>query len=154
MPIFVNHVEITDDEVHREMQHHPAPSVDLAREEAARALVIREILLQEAAKDGEIGTSLDEQEAAISCLIDREVKVPLADEASCKRYYDQNSARFKDAKKGEVLPFDLVQDHIRDYLYARSLHAGLSQYIAILAARQKIIGFTLDESDIAQRRGG
>ncbi len=153
MPIFVNNVEITDDDVYREMQHHPAPSVDAARDEAARALVVRE-LLRQAVGDG-IGESergSEDEEAAISRLIDREVKVPLADDSACRRYYEQNSARFKDAKNGQPLPFDLVEGHIRDYLYARSFHAGLSQYVSILAERAKIIGFHLTESETGRRR--
>ena len=153
MPIFVNHAEISDDDVHREMQHHPAPSVDDAREAAARALVIRELLLQEAMKGEMVKPEPEEQEAAISRLIDREVKVPLADAGSCKRYYEHNQARFKDSKTGQVLPYDLVEGHIRDYLYARSFHAGLAQYLSILAARNKIIGFQLEESETAARRG-
>lgn len=153
MPIFVNNVEITDDEVYREMQHHPAPSVDAARDEAARALVVRELLRQ--AADGDMqgaARGSDDEEAAISRLIDREVRIPLADEPACRRYYEHNTAHFKDAKTGQLLSFDLVEGHIRDYLYARSFHAGLAQYISILAERAKIVGFRLTESETARRR--
>ena len=48
MPIIVNNVEITDDDVHAEMQYHPAESADKARHKAAQALVIRQLLLQAA----------------------------------------------------------------------------------------------------------
>jgi len=50
IPVLVNKVEITDDEVHTEMQHHPAKSVDSARDLASQALVIRELLFQEAVR--------------------------------------------------------------------------------------------------------
>ncbi|MDG1996085.1 MAG: hypothetical protein P8J14_06315, partial [Emcibacteraceae bacterium] len=49
MPVFVNKIEISDDEVHNEMQNHPAPTMDEARKEASRALIIRRLLLEAAA---------------------------------------------------------------------------------------------------------
>ena len=47
MPIIVNKAEITDDEVHAEMQYHTAGSVEEARHKAAEALVVKQLLLQE-----------------------------------------------------------------------------------------------------------
>jgi len=37
MPIIINKKEISDDEVHAEMQYHQADSVDEARHKAAQA---------------------------------------------------------------------------------------------------------------------
>ena len=51
MPAFVNGVEISDHAINAELQYHPAGSVEEAREAAARALVVRELLLQTAAND-------------------------------------------------------------------------------------------------------
>ena len=48
MAIRVDEVEISSDEIHREMQYHPASSRDEAEREAARALVLRQVLLHEA----------------------------------------------------------------------------------------------------------
>ena len=44
----VNGIEIEPDAIAREIQHHPAPDGETAWREAARALAIRELLLQEA----------------------------------------------------------------------------------------------------------
>lgn len=151
MPIIVNNVEITDDEVHAEMQYHPAASVEAARHKAAQALVIRQLLLQ-AAKDRKMledprQTDSKEAEETIDLLIQKEVSVPQADEKSCKRYYEQNMERFVDKRTHQLLPFDSVFSYIRDYLHARSLQTGISQYIKLLAGRARIAGFDLEGSD-------
>ena len=52
MAVFVNGVEISDHAINAELQYHPAGSVEEAREAAARALVVRELLLQAAARRG------------------------------------------------------------------------------------------------------
>ena len=151
MPIFVNKVEITDDEVHAEMQHHPAGDVDEARHKAAEALVVRQLLLQEAAKLNLVATagelSSDREEEAIDALLKQEISVPQANEAVCSRYYQHNQQRFVDKISGEQLPLDKVVTFIRDYLYARSLQTGISQYIKVLAGKARIAGFQLEESD-------
>lgn len=151
MPIIVNKIEITDDDVHAEMQYHPAPDVDKARHKAAEALVIRQLLLQEA-KDKKLldsaeGCSLDVAESAIDNLLQQEVSVPTADEESCKRYWQQNEERFVDQKTGKLLPFASVSNHIHNYLHARSLQTGISQYIKVLAGKARIAGFDLEGSD-------
>ena len=48
----VNGVEITPEAIAAEIQHHPAPDAETAWVEAARALVVRELLLQEASRIG------------------------------------------------------------------------------------------------------
>ncbi len=151
MPIFVNKIEITDDEVHAEMQHHPAGNVDEARHKAAEALVVRQLLLQEAAKLNLVASpgdlSPDREEAAIDELLKQEIAVPEADEAVCSHYYQHNQDRFVDKNTGEQLPLDNVVTLVRDYLYARSLQTGISQYIKVLAGKARIAGFQLEGSD-------
>ena len=44
----VNGIEITPEAIAEEIQHHPAPDAETAWIEAARALAVRELLLQEA----------------------------------------------------------------------------------------------------------
>ena len=151
MPIIVNNVEITDDDVHAEMQYHPAASVETARHQAAQALVIRQLLLQEA-KDKKLLNDIEDvdikkTEEIIDLLIQQEVSVPQADEQSCKRYYEQNMKRFIDKSTNHVLPFESVFSYISEYLHARSLQTGISQYIKILAGRARIAGFDMDGSD-------
>ncbi|WP_043739526.1 peptidylprolyl isomerase [Thioalkalivibrio nitratireducens] len=97
MTITVNGVEIPEQAIHREMQYHPAPSADVAQYEAARALVIRELLLQEARRS-ELSPPLDAtdpEESLIQALMARAVQVPKADNAACRRYYDTHRERFR-----------------------------------------------------------
>jgi peptidyl-prolyl cis-trans isomerase C len=99
----VNGVTITRDLISREVQHHPSSTPAEAWKAAARALVVRELLLQEArrleisaepATDGD-GRRETDDEAAMRALVAREVATPLADAATCRRYYEQNRQRFR-----------------------------------------------------------
>lgn len=155
VPVTVNGVAIARDEIAREAQHHPAPKPFAAWQAAARALAIRELLLQEArrigitavpADDGE-GRRETEEEAIMRVLIEREVTVPVADMESCRRYYDNNLKRFQ-APGGEPLPFELVSAHIANYLHVRAWRTALVQYVARLVSCAEIAGVELDGADI------
>ncbi|MEQ8965900.1 MAG: peptidylprolyl isomerase [Azospirillaceae bacterium] len=102
MTIEVNGVAIPDRDVAAEVQNHPAEDFGEAESAAVRALVVRELLVQEADRlgieaepadlgDGRWETGTD---ARIRVLLEREVTTPEADEAACRRYYDNNPARF------------------------------------------------------------
>jgi peptidyl-prolyl cis-trans isomerase C len=101
--VSVNGVVIPRDAIGREVQHHPAPKPIAAWHAAARALVIRELLLQEArrlaiapeAKSDAEGRRETEEESLVRGLIEREVRTPEPDAATCRRYYEQNRARFR-----------------------------------------------------------
>ena len=97
MPAFVNGVEISDHAINAELQYHPAGSVEEARAAAARALVIRELLLQAAARRGidwpdppeQEGERETDDEALIRTLLAREIRTPEPDAETCRRFYDQ-----------------------------------------------------------------
>jgi len=101
--VSVNGVTIPRDAIVREMQHHPAARPLVAWQEAARALVVRELLLQRARRLGLAAEPISdadgrretEEEALIRGLIEREVAVPEPEDESCRRYYAQNKARFR-----------------------------------------------------------
>jgi peptidyl-prolyl cis-trans isomerase C len=101
--VSVNGVEIPHDAIAREVQHHPESSRVSAWQEAARALAVRELLLQEARRQGLAaepeadgdGRRETDDDALIRQLIEREVSVPEADEDSCRRYYERNPGRFR-----------------------------------------------------------
>lgn len=93
MTIRVDGVEIPERAIAAEMQHHPAPSREEAWHQAAQALVVRQLLLAEAARQG-LGTDGDE-EAAVARLLDSEIRVPEADEATCRRWYEANRGRLR-----------------------------------------------------------
>ena len=60
--VSVNGVSIARDAIVREMQHHAAPKPIAAWQQAARALVIRELLLQEAHRLGVVPQSISDSE--------------------------------------------------------------------------------------------
>ncbi|MBO1539216.1 peptidylprolyl isomerase [Pseudomonas sp. OA65] len=98
--ISVNGVPITPQAMAQELQYHPADSREEAVYQAARALVIRELLQQRIAELGlalQVGAGENEEEAATRLLLEREVQVPQCDEATCLRYYESNRARFHSA---------------------------------------------------------
>lgn len=92
--------QISEAEIAREMQHHRAPSPHQSRADAARALVVRELLRREIERlalacevepvDGET-----HEEACIRVLIDREVETPEPSEAACRHYYESNLERLR-----------------------------------------------------------
>jgi len=101
--ISVNGVVIPRATIAQETQHHPASKPLDAMKAATAALVVRELLLQEArrlaiqaepASDGE-GRRETEEEALVRGLVEREVRTPDADEAACRRFYEQNRRRFR-----------------------------------------------------------
>jgi peptidyl-prolyl cis-trans isomerase C len=95
MEVSVNGRVIEEREIARETQYHASQSLDAARRKAAIALVVRELLVQRAQRLGIDGC--DSVETLVQTLIDREVSVPKADGAACRRYYEANSKRFRSA---------------------------------------------------------
>lgn len=109
-PIIVNGVTIARDAIARETQNHPAGKPVDAWLAAARALVVRELLLQEARRlgiapapqtDDEGRRELDE-EALVRQLVEREVHIPVADDDACRRIYEQRRAAFRSSDLFEV----------------------------------------------------
>jgi peptidyl-prolyl cis-trans isomerase C len=108
--VSVNGVAIARDAIVREMQHHPAEKPIAAWQQAARALVVKELLLQRAKHLGiepeprsdDAGRRETDDEALTRAVVDREVVVPDPNEETCRRYYDRNSARFRSPDIYEV----------------------------------------------------
>jgi peptidyl-prolyl cis-trans isomerase C len=100
--VAVNGVVIPRDAIARETQNHPAETPIKAWTEAARSLVVRELLLQEAKRLGVHAVPLSdaasrretEDEASVRGLIEQEIVIPVADDETCRRYYDMNRKRF------------------------------------------------------------
>lgn len=121
------------------------PMADRMRE-AAQRLAIRELLLDEAARQGlepapaDLGEGRREtdEDALIRALIDREVTAPRADQAACRRYFENNRRRFPDQAS-----FDDVHRHIAAWLEEASWRRGVAQYIALLAGAADIKGLDL-----------
>lgn len=96
----INGVDLDPRDIAHEMQYHPADSRDDAVYLAAQALVIRELLEQRAAElniEARPGSDESDGEALIRTLIETEVKLPAADDASLRQVYEANPERFTSA---------------------------------------------------------
>jgi len=148
MTIFVNKIEITDAEIGQEMQYHPAPAQERAWHMAAQSLVIRQLLLQQAASNGLCGevasVAPGEDEKLIDQLLEQDVIVPEADEATCQRFYDNHPNSFLDEKTGERVAFEHAHANIRDYLHTKAMRIAVAEYIKALSYGADIKGFELD----------
>lgn len=94
--IRVNGITITSEQVNEELQYHPASNIIEARYEATKALVIRELLLQQAAGMGLAAKeeALKRPDEIIDVLLNEEIKVPTPDKETCEHYYQQNKHKF------------------------------------------------------------
>ena len=101
--VLVNGVEIPPEAIAEEIQHHPAPDAESAWIEAARALAVKELLLQEARRLGveaepetdESGRVESDEDALVRALLELEVEPLAPGEAECRRYYDAHADRFR-----------------------------------------------------------
>jgi peptidyl-prolyl cis-trans isomerase C len=117
--ISVNGTVIPREVIAREVQNHPAEKPILAWQAAARALVVRELLLQESVRLGieteplrdPEGRSETAEEAAMRVLIEREVVTPEPDEAACLRFYEQNRQRFRSGDLYEAAHILIAAPH-------------------------------------------
>ena len=140
MGIALNGVEITEAAILEEMTHHSeAPS---PRDAAARALAIRELLLQRALSLGLEPASEDAGDAAIDTLIAREVRTPEPTESECLRYYESHREQFRSG--------DLVEaSHI---LFAVTPNAPLAAIRARAeAALKELLADTERFADLAAK---
>lgn len=120
----VGDTEISEAEIAREMQHHRADSPQQSRADAARALVVRELLRLEVERLGLTDTVEPEgdetlEEASVRVLIEREAyphgwgecrdssgtnpaPTPQPDHDSCLRYYEANRGRLREPDRIRV----------------------------------------------------
>jgi peptidyl-prolyl cis-trans isomerase C len=139
--VSVNGVAIARDAIVREMQNHPADKPIAAWQQAARALVVRELLLQRANAVGvtpepiadEEGRRETDDEALMRGIVECEVAVPEPDAETCRRYYENNKARFHspDIYEASHILFAALPADAEAYAQAQTEAAG------VLAALQE-----------------
>lgn len=99
----VNGIEISPEAIAQEIQHHPAPDAETAWVEAARALAVRELLLQEARRldvateplADEAGRLEEDDDATVRALLEMQLEPAQPSDEECRRYYDRNIDRFR-----------------------------------------------------------
>ncbi len=126
--VAVNNVVIASGDIAREVQNHAGSSPKTAWDEATRALVVRELLLQRAhalaivaEPQSANGLRETEAEALIRVLLETEVRTPKADEATCRRYYQANQARFRSPDLFEPLHILFQAARDDDIAYAHAV---------------------------------
>ncbi|CAB3910677.1 peptidylprolyl isomerase [Achromobacter deleyi] len=146
MPVIVNGVELNDAELEQELPRH-ADAANPMRA-AITALVLRRVLLDEAARQGvdqgegaraEAGCSADpsltpdlaREDEIIGALLDLQAPTPEADEAACLRYYQSNPQRFV---VGELIEADHILFQVTPGVNLDMLRAHADAVLADLLA--------------------
>lgn len=160
--ISVNGVEIPHAAILAEAQHHPAPSADGALAAAARALAVRELLLQRARSLGLLpepqsdaeGRRETDEDALIRQLLEAEVAVPEADAETCRRYYATHRARFRSADLYEAAHILFASDPA-DTRASQKAVAAAEDAIAVLMDNPEAFGaMARDLSDCSSAKEG
>ncbi|CEJ86045.1 PpiC-type peptidyl-prolyl cis-trans isomerase [Hyphomicrobium sp. GJ21] len=138
--VSVDGVVIPSKAIAAEVQNFPSRNPGEGWLAAARALVIRELLLQEARRlniVAEPKTDVDGREetaddALLRGLIEREVRVPVADEATSHRFYENNRRRFTTAALYEAdhILIGARRDDSASYAAARERAASIAAVLA------------------------
>ena len=155
--IKVNGTVLSTPAIAEEAQHHPAKTPAAAFEAAARALVVRHLLLEEAARcaiqadpqDVAPGKRETREDANIRALIEAHVQPREPDEAACRAFYEVHRARFRAqgsqaGTHAKPLPFKDVHEKIATYLTDQFWRRDAAEYIERLVARAEIEGIAMD----------
>lgn len=139
MPLItVNHKEIPEAVIAQEMQYHPAATRQEAWQRAAEALVLRELLLQEAHRAAVATVDNDEAEL-IDALLARVLHTAEPQATECEAFYWAQRHRFA-ASDGSLPEYARVETLIRNELQARALRQALTGYLQQLVAKADIRG--------------
>lgn len=89
--ITVNGVAIPEKDLANELQYHPNENFAVVVQQAGQALVIRQLLIDEAKKQG-IDTTNDEE--AMQKLVEKNISYDAPNEDICQRYFNSNKEKF------------------------------------------------------------
>ena len=137
MAIQVNGVQISEDEIHREMQYHPAPTREVAEGKATRAVLVRKILLQEAVRTGRLvdeasNVPRGDEDKAIASLLEEHVWADEPDEAACRALYARYGDRLLSPHLFEASHILFLAPPDDDQLRTRA-GASVREVLALLA---------------------
>lgn len=145
-PVRVNGILIAEAEIAREVQHHEGASIEEARAAAARALIIRHLLLDRAQQLGfapapetdALGRWESDEEALVRQVLEAEAPPQAPTESECRRVYEARRDAFP-------MPFKAAESIIRDRLTARAWMAASARYVAGLMRAANIEGLKVFE---------
>ncbi|RUW31517.1 MULTISPECIES: peptidylprolyl isomerase [unclassified Mesorhizobium] len=154
-PVTVNGVAISRKAIAAEVQNFPARNPGEGWRAATRALVIRELLLQEARRlDIAVEQRTDQdgrretiEDALVRGLIEREVRVPEADEETLRRFYENNLRRFVTPPLYEADHILIAARHDDREAFAAAREKALSLRSSLAAAPERFAALAEDCSD-------
>lgn len=150
MTIEVNGTVIGEREIAAEMQYHPAPGAAEARDAAARALVVRELLVQEARR---FGLEADE-ETALDQLLETQVNVPDADDAACRRYYAGHRRQFRTPELYEAHHILIAADPTDDDVVATAKKTATALIATLAREPDRFAELAAAHSDCPSKEAG
>lgn len=137
--LYVADTAIDEQAIAREMQFHRAMRPEQSRADAARALVVRELLRREVQRLGltrpqPAASHETDEEACIQQLIEQVLEDRVPSQDDCRRYYEQNPQRFRGPDRIRVRHILLAAaaDDVAGRLKART---QAEQFIAQLQAQ-------------------
>lgn len=94
--ITVNGVAISEKDLANELQYHPNKNFDVVVQKAGQALVIRQLLIDEAKKQGFLSSATDagNDEEAMQKLVEANISYDAPNEEICQRYFASNKEKF------------------------------------------------------------
>ena len=126
MPIVINGTELLDADVERELPQHQEASNPT--QSAVTALVLRRVLLDEAAR---LGCTAETDDASIDALLADQVKLTEPTDDACRGHYDQHHDKFVVGRVAEVdhILFQVTPNVDLDALRAKA-EAALAELLA------------------------
>ena len=91
--ITVNGVTIPEQDLANELQYHPNENFNVVVQQAGQALVIRQLLIEEAKKQGIEATEGNEEEA-MQKLVENNINYDAPNAEICQRYFNSNKEKF------------------------------------------------------------
>ncbi len=140
-PVSVDGARIEEADIAREVQHHEGASVEEVRAAAARALIIRHLLLRRAhelaltpaPEQDALGRWESDEEALVRQVLEVEAPPAQPTAEECRRVYDARPATF-------AMEFAVAEPIIRDRMTARAWMAASAAYAAKLMRTASIEG--------------
>jgi peptidyl-prolyl cis-trans isomerase C len=140
-PVRVDGVLIPEAEIAREVQHHGGASIEEARAAAARALVIRHLLLQRARalsltpmpEQDALGRWESDEESLVRQVLEIEAQPIAPTEDECRRVHEGSRGALPES-------FDDARPLVRDRLMARAWMTAAVKYVARLWRAARIEG--------------
>ncbi len=94
--ITVNGIAINEKDLANELQYHPNKNFNIVVQQAGQALVIRQLLIDEAKRQGLLSSSTEteNEEEAMQKLVEQKISYDAPNEEICQRYFESNKEKF------------------------------------------------------------